>query len=260
MSLNYAIRNIFYGYEEFDPIPELVFLLTTSSSQPIESQPNEILLKPKAPIHIFIIIIGGNLMSAGDQQNLFKPIEFAATTGGRLFSFLLPFSQFILGQLNLTIFKNLLAHCANLCIHSWVCLCPSFSSFKYLIKGRFPSGSFLCFFQTKTTKIVKLNWMRMNKVAPIADISWWNFVAWNLSSCLQSNSPKNSIFWIIKCKIIIKMLFYSPNLFQAMRRKKWPHCPHPFVSFVWSFPQFVRHSLSAYFFGPFKNIGKKVRE
>jgi len=45
-----------------------------------------------------------------------------------------------------------------------------------------------------------------------------------------------------------------------MRRKKWHHCPHPFVSFVWSFPQFVRHSLSAYFFGPFKNIGKKVGE
>ena len=125
MSLNYAIRNIFYGHGRFDPIPELVFLLTTSSSHPIESQSNEILLRPRAPIHIFIIIIGGNLMSTGNQQqNLFKPIEFAATTGGGMFSIYWHLcSQFILEQLNLTISKNWLAHCANPCIHSWVCLC-----------------------------------------------------------------------------------------------------------------------------------------
>ena len=43
-----------------------------------------------------------------------------------------------------------------------------------------------------------------------ADLTWWNYLKWNVPSCTRSNS-KNTVFWTVACES--KMTFKLISVF-----------------------------------------------
>uniref|UniRef100_A0A915EB00 VWFA domain-containing protein n=1 Tax=Ditylenchus dipsaci TaxID=166011 RepID=A0A915EB00_9BILA len=57
-------------------IPDVIVLVTSSNYQPPELKTGELLVRPRSPIHVFIVSVGQNMPS----EAALKPLQFAATT------------------------------------------------------------------------------------------------------------------------------------------------------------------------------------
>lgn len=58
-------------------VPDILILLATSLYQPAERNLGELLVKPHAPLHVFIVNVGS---AATASAHYAKPLAFAATT------------------------------------------------------------------------------------------------------------------------------------------------------------------------------------
>ncbi|PIC27612.1 hypothetical protein B9Z55_019811 [Caenorhabditis nigoni] len=119
-------------------VPDVILVISNSYQPLVEVLPNEPLISPSSPLHVFYIVIGSNM-----HVSRFEP---SAHTVG----------------IKVTDFEHL--------PHLVGPLCQSVNGY------------------------IKALWM--SKI--IADVSWWNFLNWNSTSCHRQNAEQ-TVFWTVPC-------------------------------------------------------------